>query len=434
MIGEINRKRVTTIMTMRLRDWDRNLKIRLAGESTVNVTFWMFFPFLAIYFTESFGKSIAGFLLILSQAFSVVANLLGGYYADKFGRKKMMVISSLAQGIAYLIFAFASSPWLDSPAISFICFTVISLFTSIYWPASQAMVADVVKEKDRSSVFAIFYTSTNIAVVIGPILGGFFYKDYRFFLLLAAGLLNIILSMVLKIWIAETAPPYKELDNKKKNWAMALGAQLKDYQVIVRDRTFLLFILAGVLIGQTFMQLDLLLPVYVDEMVVTQNLFSLGNWSLEIQSTQAFGLILAENGLVVALFTIIVTRWMSKFKEKNVFIISSFIYAIAVIMFSQTNLIWGLMFAMLLFSFAELMTAGIQQSFISEIAPEDQRGKYFAAASLRFTFSKMIAPLSIPMSAWFGFKWTFFIIAILAIISAFIYQVMFKQFETKKES
>jgi len=419
-------------MPMRLRDWDRNLKIRLTGESVVNITFWMFFPFLAIYFTDSFGKSIAGFLIILSQAFSVVANLLGGYYADKFGRKKMMVISSLAQGVAYLIFALASSPLLDSPIISFICFTIVSLFGSIYWPASQAMVADVVKEKDRSSVFAIFYTSTNIAVVIGPIIGGFFYKDYRFMLLLVAGILNIVLSLVLKIWIEETAPAYKESIAQQKNWIKVLGSQLKDYQVIVKDRIFLLFIFAGVLIGQTFMQLDLLLPVYVDETVKTQSLFTIGNWSLEVQSTQAFGMLLAENGLLVALFTIVVTRWMTMYKERNVFIIASFVYAMAVVVFSQTSLILGLMLAMLLFSFAELMTAGIQQGFISEIAPDDQRGKYFAAASLRFTFAKMIAPMSIPLSAWIGFEWTFFVIAGLAVVSAFIYYIMFKQFEKIK--
>lgn len=421
-------------MAMRLRDWDRNLKIRLAGESVVNITFWMFFPFLAIYFTDSFGKSIAGFLLIISQAFSVLANLLGGYYADKFGRKTMMVLSSLAQGIAYLIFAMASSPWFDSPGISFICFTAVSIFGSIYWPASQAMVADVVKEKDRSSVFAIFYTATNIAVVIGPILGGIFYEDYRFILLLFAGLLNIALSFVLKIWIAETAPKYKETATTDKNWLRVLSTQLKDYQVIVKDRTFLLFILAGVLIGQTFMQLDLLFPVYVNETVQTQSLFSLGSWTLELESTQAFGMLLAENGLLVALFTISITRWMSKYKEKNVFVISSIIYGVSILIFSQTSIIWVLMFAILLFSFAELMTAGIQQGFISEIAPDDQRGKYFAAASLRFTFSKMIAPLSIPMSAWFGYEWTFIIIALLAVVSAFIYYVMFKQYEVKKKT
>ena len=62
---------------MRIRDWDRNLKVRLFGEAAINITFWMFFPFLTIYFTESFGKQTAGLLLVLSQVFAVVANLDG---------------------------------------------------------------------------------------------------------------------------------------------------------------------------------------------------------------------------------------------------------------------------------------------------------------------------------------------------------------------
>ncbi|MGI8314525.1 hypothetical protein [Halobacillus mangrovi] len=33
------------------------------------------------------------------------------------------------------------------------------------------MVADVVPEKERADVFAVFYTSINIAVVIGPLIG-----------------------------------------------------------------------------------------------------------------------------------------------------------------------------------------------------------------------------------------------------------------------
>ncbi|PKG23167.1 MDR family MFS transporter [Niallia nealsonii] len=418
---------------MRLRDWDRNLKIRLAGETIVNITFWMFFPFLAIYFTDSFGKTSAGILLIVSQAFSVMANLLGGYYADRFGRKKMMVLSACIQGIAFVIFGLSSSPWLDSPILGFICFTIIGMFGAIYWPASQAMVADVVPEKHRSSVFAIFYTSINIAVVIGPIIGGIFYKDYRFPLLISAGILNIVLSIILKIWIEETAPAYQHVGGtEKQNWLRAIGAQMKDYRVIVQDRTFLLFIIAGVLVGQTFMQLDLLFPVYVSENISNQPLLSFGEWSLVIENTQAFGLILAENGLLVALFTIVVTRWMTKFKEKNVFILSSIIYAISIFLFSQTSWIWGMLFAMAIFTLAELMTAGIQQGFISEIAPEDKRGQYFAAASLRFTFSKMLAPLSIPMSAWFGYTWTFMIIFMFALLSAVIYYIMFSKMDKNK--
>ncbi|KYD15998.1 hypothetical protein B4168_2674 [Anoxybacillus flavithermus] len=41
---------------MKIRDWDQNLKIRLFGESLINITFWMFFSFMAFYFTEAFGK------------------------------------------------------------------------------------------------------------------------------------------------------------------------------------------------------------------------------------------------------------------------------------------------------------------------------------------------------------------------------------------
>jgi hypothetical protein len=233
--------------------------------------------------------------------------------------------------------------------------------------------------------------------------------------------------------ITETAP-YSKLEETghDEKWFSVLGNQLKDYKVIMNDRIFLLFIIAGVLVGQTFMQLDLLFPVYINEVVTDQPLFKFGNWSFVVESTQAFGLVLAENGLLVAIFTIAVTRWMSNYKERNVFIISSFIYAVSVLLFSQTSWIWGLLLAMLVFTLAELMTAGIQQGFISELAPADKRGKYFAAASLRYTFSKMIAPLSIPMSAWVGYTWTFITISVLAVLSGLIYYRLFVKFEQKK--
>ncbi|OLS33649.1 MFS transporter [Bacillus sp. MRMR6] len=416
---------------MRIRDWDRNLKVRLFSEAMMNITFWMFFPFLTIYFADEFGKSKAGFLLVFSQIFSVIANLMGGYCADRFGRKRMMVLSAIGQGLSFLVFALASSPWLHSPWTGFIAFTIAGIFGSLYWPASQAMIADVVKEKDRSRVFAIFYTQINIAVVVGPILGAIFYVHYRFQLLLIAGIACIIVGLILAKWTRETAPVQKAVleDGIKRKWYYFLQNQLKDYSLIIKDRTFLLFIIAGVLAGQTFMQLDLLLPVYIKDVFDNQVLFSFGDWSFSIKGEQAFGIVLAENGFLVALFTVVVTRWMEGFKERNVFFISSIVYAISMIVFSQTNWIWGFILGMAIFTFAELMGAGIQQSFVSKIAPEHMRGQYFAAASLRFTISRTVAPLSIPLTVWIGYTWTFFVLSLLALASAGIYWVMFRTFE-----
>jgi MFS transporter, DHA1 family, multidrug resistance protein B len=415
---------------MRIRDWDPNLKVRLFSEAMMNITFWMFFPFLTIYFAEEFGKSKAGLLLVFSQIFSVFANLMGGYCADRFGRKRMMVLSAIGQGLSFIAFGFASSPWYQSPWMGFVAFTIAGVFGSFYWPASQAMVADVVEEKDRSNVFAIFYTSINIAVVIGPILGAIFYVHYRFQLLLVAGMVCISLGLILAKWTRETVPVQKnDAFSPNRKWYYFLKNQLKDYSLIVKDKTFLLFIIAGVLAGQTFMQLDLLIPVYIKDVFKDQSLFSIGDWSFTVKGEQAFGIVLAENGFLVALLTVFVTKWMGKYYERNVFVLSSVVYAISIILFSQTTWIWGFIIAMAVFTFAELMGAGLQQSFVSKLSPEHMRGQYFAAASLRFTISRTIAPLAIPMTVWLGYGWTFFVLTILALLSAAIYWVMFYSFQ-----
>lgn len=406
---------------MRIRDWDTNLKVRLFGEALMNITFWMFFPFLTIFFSEEFGRGKAGFFLVLSQAFSVFANLLGGYCADRFGRKRMMVISALGQGVCFLIFALVSSPWIHSPLIGFISFAFVGVFSSIYWPASQAMVADVVPEKDRSNVFAVFYTSINIAVVVGPLLGAVFYNKYFSQLLFICGIICIGLAFLLSKWTRETVPTQKtNLENNDK-WYVFLIQQFKDYSIILKDKVFMLFIIAGVLVSQTFMQLDLLFPVYIKDVVHNQTLIG----SFKVSGEQAFGIVLAFNGLLVALFTVAVTKWMTTFKERNAFVLSSFMYAISVLVFGQTTYIWGLLLAMTIFTLGELTVAGIQQSFISKISPEHMRGKYFAAASLRYTFGKTIAPISIPLTVWVGYQWTFFILCLLALTSALLYWVMF---------
>jgi DHA1 family multidrug resistance protein B-like MFS transporter len=416
---------------MKFKNWDQNLKVRLVGESIMNISYWMFFPFLTIYFSDEFGKNKAGFLLIFSQVFSVLANLLGGYCADRFGRKRMLVLSSIGQGLSFFAFSIAASPWFHSPWLGFIAFTIAGVFGSLYWPASQAMVADVVAEKDRSEVFAVFYTSLNIAVVVGPLIGAIFFENYPFELLLLAAIICLILGWVLAKMLRETKPVRKGVSNHQhEHWYYFLQRQLKDYRVIIKDKAFLLYILAGILAGQIFVQLDLLFPVYIKDVIKTETILS----TFTLSGEQIYGFVLTENGLLVALLTVIVTRWMEKLYERNVFILSSGIYAVSIILFSMVNTFWGFFWAMFVYTFGELTSTGIQQSFVSKLAPVTMRGQYFAASSLRWTFSRMVAPVFIPLSAWVGYNWTFFVLAFLSILSALLYWVLFSLFERRNLS
>lgn len=419
---------------MKIRDWNRSLKVRLVGEFFMNTSFWMVFPFLAIYFAEEFGKGLAGLLLIVSQMFSVAANLFGGYFADRFGRKRMLVSAAVAQGFAFLLFAVANSPWLSSPELSFVAFTLAGMCGSLYWPASQAMIADVIPEKYLSDVFAVFYTTLNIAVVIGPLFGAVLFFSYRFELLLAVAVISMLLGLLLRLYTEETLSAtvmdkWKEGD--ATGWRGAVLTQVKDYGIILKDRVFLLFVVAGVLGAQTFMQLDLVIPVYLKETIDRQTILDFLGREWSVTGETSFGILLAENGLIVALLTVVITRWMTKFPEKWVFFFSAMLFGLSMAIFPMTSWFWIFFVAMAVFTFAELMIVGLQQSFISKLAPESMRGQYFAAASLRYTIGRMIAPISIPMTAWFGFGWTFIILGTFAVLSGFVYLWMFHLYEKR---
>lgn len=420
---------------MRIRDWDRALKVRLFGEFFSNLSFWMVFPFLAIYFADEFGTSMAGILLVVSQVFSVGANLIGGYCADRFGRRTMIFLSATVEGIAFILFAFANSPWMDSPIVSFIAFTIAGMAGSFYHPASQAIVADVVPEQARSSVFSVFYTSINISVVIGPIVGAVLFFHYRFALLLVAGIIFILVGIAIRFLTEETLPAEvrEQLKNSGNNsWIQVVVNQIKAYGLIVKDKVFFLFVVAGILLAQTYMQLDMLIPVYMKDVIDVQVLGNLFGREWTVTGEGSFGILLSENGLLVVLFTVFVTKWMTKYPEKSVFFLSSIMYAVAMLIFPLTANFWVFLFAMAVFTLGELMTVGLQESFVSKLAPEDMRGQYFAAASLRYTIGRTIAPLVFPLVAWIGFTWTFVILAILAVLSGVIYLITFKEYNKRQ--
>lgn len=131
----------------------------------------------------------------------------------------------------------------------------------------------------------------------------------------------------------------------------------------------------------------------------------------------------------MALFTVLVTKWMLAYRDRYVFIGGALFYALGIAMFGHMSTFWGFTLAIAVFTLAELMSAGPQQAFVSRLAPEHMRGQYFAAGSLRYTLGRTLAPLSIPISSWIGFPWTFILLAGIAVISAVLYNIMFNLYD-----
>jgi predicted MFS family arabinose efflux permease len=211
-----------------------------------------------------------------------------------------------------------------------------------------------------------------------------------------------------------------------------LKDQIKNYSIIFRDQVFFLFVFAGLILSQTFMQLDMLIPIYIKHSFEKVNVH-LFDWFQTTLSPEGFyAVIVSENGLLVVLFALTIAKFVSRFHEKWIMFLSSVFYGVGMLIFLLSTNFYGYLLAMFVYTIAEIMTAGIMNGFVAKIAPEDQRATYFAASGIRYSLGRAIAPLSITFSGLFGFTWTFSVIIFLSVLSGFIYLWMYRIFEQRK--
>ncbi|WP_232697954.1 MDR family MFS transporter [Brevibacillus daliensis] len=413
--------------------WDTNLKIRLVGETFFSIFLWMLLPFMTLYFSDQFGKNIAGLLLIIPPILGMGLSLFGGRLADKLGRRPIMLVAVGIQAIMFFIFFLSSSPWLD-----FFAFTGLTLGASLYHPASEAMVADLTNEEERNFVFAMFYTAMNLGVVAGPLLGAFFFVHYRTELLFACMLVSLAMLLVYFFILRETKPEQpKQSDKtnvaikKKESWLLN---ELRSFKIIFTDKVFGLYILAGTAVFMAFLQMDLYMAVYIKENVTAQSLIWWGNWSFNLEGASFFGWMMALNGFMVVTLTAAITRSISAWSDKKAFMVASLLGGLGFFLMSFSSNIWYLFFCMMVLTLGELIRTPVALGFISKYAPEHQRGQYMGASTLQFTFGRTFAPLLVTLSSLFGPFVIFSMIFLFALLSIYFYQRMFASLEKREKS
>ena len=406
---------------MRWLKWDLNLKIRLMGETLFNMLFWMYFPFMILFFSDAFGKTVASLLMTVPPLIGIIGGLFGGYISDRLGRRPAMLLGSFMQAAMFGLFALSSSHWLD-----YFAYIGVGLGGSIYSPASSAMVADITPEKDRRMVFATFVTGKNIGAVFGPLLGSIFFIHYRTELLWTCTIVTLLYSLVILWKIRETVPKTSKLSQESYTMSMVFKEQWHNYGVILRDKVFALYIVAGILVTIAFMQLDMYLATYVIEYVPTQTLLAYKNWSFTLSNTEIFGWMLGLNGLMFVLLVIPVTKWFEHWSDRNIFITSSILFGLGMFLVGLTTNIWLLFIFTFIFTIGELSRSPVTQSFVSEYAPVHARGQYMGASNLQYTIGRLIAPLTIFLSSWLAPIGVFGFIFLVTLVSAALYVKLFQ--------
>jgi len=204
--------------------------------------------------------------------------MLGGALTDRLGRKGMLIFGLLVSAFINLMLGLVNE--IGSVYVGAL---FIGLFGNTGGPAQQAMVADLLPEEKRAHGFGIFRVMANLAVTIGPAIGGMLAAKSYLLLFICDAVASTITAGIVLLAIRETKPT-SHAGTSEQTMTQTFGGYLE----VLRDNTFVLFIGACILMTAVYMQMNTTLSVYLRD--------------VHSVSEQGFGYILSLNAAMVVLF------------------------------------------------------------------------------------------------------------------------------------
>jgi len=331
----------------------------------------LMFPFFTLYITRKFdvGMTEVGVLFGLFSIASVVGSMFGGALTDRLGRKGMLIFGLIASALTSLLMGLVNSIELFFASALF-----VGLFANAGGPAQQAMVADLLPEERRAQGFGILRVVANLAVTIGPAIGGLLAAQSYLLLFICDAVASSITAGIVALAIRETKPA-SHPDEPEQTMAQTFGG----YWDVLRDSTFVLFIGACILMTLVYMQMNTTLAVYLRD--------------THFVPEQGFGYILSLNAAMVVLFQFLITRRISKYRPLIVMAVGTLLYAIGFGMYGFVSAYVLFLVAMVIITIGEMMVAPTSQALVARLAPEDMRGRYMAVFGFSWVIPSAVGPL-----------------------------------------
>ncbi|WP_442604031.1 MFS transporter [Paenibacillus sp. KN14-4R] len=420
---------------MRYRDFHRNVKLRIWLSFMNNMIRNMVLPFMAIYFADRLGASIAGVLIVSFIVIGLICSIIGGYLSDRIGRRQLMIQAEVAMLVGYIGMMMFNSPWFHSAWITFAMMLVVSAAGGIHTPASQAMLVDVTEPHTRKYMYQMLYWLRNIAGAIAAIIGAYLFKDYFFELLIGLCLATMISIIITVVFIQESYFPKKDQGNQKQSGFLHQMSQMgKSYAAVLKDTTFVIFIISSMLIGSVEFHLTNYVGVRLSQEITEASIFSWGSLNWTVDGIRMMGLLQSENTVLIGLFSILMGYILKKYNEKRIVFIGFTLYVLGYSYIAYSNSPWMLILAMLIATIGELFFVPVKQAYFSYITPDHARSSYMAVNEMSFQVAMFIAGAMVSLGSVLSSVMMASIICISGIVGIFLFALILPKLDDKRDA
>ena len=334
-------------------------------------------PMLTFLLTTKLGLSdgLSTLFIATASILSFPAALLGGKLADKFSRKSIIILFDCLSVSLYILAAILPLT-MGTAVILFLA----GLLQTIESPAFDALTADYSSTKQREKAYSLSYLGFNLGYIVGASVGGILFQKYIRLAFLINGLADFTSTLLIIFFV------------HKKNAITEDSASLEEayseYEQPVDEKTPVLAILRqrAVLIGMLIVGCFASMPSNLVGILLPLQLKD----ALLEAGAKLYGYLNSVNGLVVILFTPVLTVLLKKLTEIPKTIVGLLLFVAGISLFSMGNQTGILFLGMFVFTLGEVITVLGHNPYNSRRVPASHRGRVGGISSVvRSIFSSL---------------------------------------------
>jgi len=334
------------------------------------------YPFLAILLTQKLGfdDRAAGIITTIAISIGGIGILIGGKLADKIGRKKLIIFSSLAGAVIFITCAF-----LGVSKIIVYLIMAGNLISVMQWPTMDAMVTDTTDKKNRQTAFSLLYMGLNIGMAIGPLMGGFLINGHLFWFFLIDGITTIISLIPVILFVKDTKPTEDQMEAVPKTDAES-AERGSIFKAFIKRPVLLIFMFILILFTMVYAQYSFGLPLFASHVFGSNG-------------PRMYGLIMTVNAVIVIIFTLFVISFTKKLKPLASIGIGGLLYAIGFGILYFSNYMYLFIISTIIWTLGEIIIAVNVEVFIANNAPITHRGRFFATVNFITESGYALSPM-----------------------------------------
>lgn len=335
----------------------------------VNRAGTMVVPFMSMYITQRMHRSIAdaGLIITLFGAGAVLGSSVSGYFIDRISFRAVQIFSSISGGILFLLMGQINNfTWLCVMTV------VLAFVAEAFRPANAAAVSAYSTPQNLTRSYSLNRLAMNLGWALGSSLGGILAAINYHLLFWTEGLVYILVGILIIVLL----PPVKQTERAVKAAQPVAGASSP-----WKDKFLLRFLILVAVYCTFFHLLFRLVPVY---------------WKEQLHINESMiGMLLGLNGIIIALFEMVLVKYWEGRKSNMYYIISGVVAtALGYVFLVMPDMHPMLMAvgAVLFITLGEMLALPFINTVIMSRANEHNRGKYAAAFALAFSVAQIVGP------------------------------------------